>query len=231
MGRPVAEPRTGRPGSGVGRPNAAPRFPFRSIDASVLGMPLKSKQPRIAPLDPPYGDQEQLALDSLGPPIQLFRVLARRPDLAQGVASWGRYYLSRKSALTLRQRELVIGRTTAICGASYEWGIHVAFFAAKAELDAAQVSSLGRGAPDDACWPDPGDRAVLRAVDELHATCDLTDETWDGLTAAAGLDGALEAILVCGWYHAISFAVRALRLPDEPGTPSLPEATAPGRRR
>jgi hypothetical protein len=39
--------------------------------------------------------------------------------------------------------------------------------------------------------------------------------------AAVGIDGTLDAVLVCGWYHAISFAVRALRLPPEPGTPSL----------
>jgi alkylhydroperoxidase family enzyme len=187
-------------------------------------MPRKSKHPRIAPLDPPYSDQEELALAALGPPIQLFRVLARRPDLAHAVASWGRYYLSRKSALTVRQRELVIGRTTALCGADYEWGVHIAFFAGKAGFDAAQVSSLAGGTAGDACWQDPRDRAVLCAVDELHATCDLTDETWDRLAAAAGLDGALEAVLICGWYHAISFAVRALRLPDEPGTPSLTEA-------
>ena len=192
-------------------------------------MPLKSKRPRIAPLDPPYDEPAQAAqaaLDALGPPIQLFRVLARRPELARAIAGWGGYYLSRKSALTVRQRELVIGRTTALCGAGYEWGVHIAYFAEKAGLDAAQVSSLAGGAPGDACWPDPADRAVLRAVDELHASCDLTDETWDGLTAAAGLDGTLDVLLVCGWYHAISFAVRALRLPDEPGTPSLTAAAS-----
>jgi alkylhydroperoxidase family enzyme len=189
-------------------------------------MPLKSKQPRISPLEPPYDEPAQSALDALGPPIALFRVLARRPELAHAVASWGRYYLSRKSALTVRQRELVIGRTTALCGAGYEWGIHIAFFGAKAGLDAAQVRSLAGHGPADRCWPDPADRAVLQAVDELRASSDLADETWYRLAAAAGLDGALEVVLVCGWYHAISFAVRALRLPDEPGTPSLTEAAS-----
>jgi len=184
-------------------------------------MPRKAKQPRIPPLEPPYDAQAAAALATLGPPIQLFRVLARRPDRAHAVASWGRYYLSRQTALTLRQRELVIDRTAALCGADYEWGAHISFFAGKAELDVAQLSSLAAGSPSDPCWEDPADRALLRAVDELHASCDLTDETWDGLAAAVGLEGALDAILVCGWYHAISFAVRALRLPAEPGTPSL----------
>jgi hypothetical protein len=194
-------------------------------------MPRKAKQPRIPPLEPPYDAQAAAALASLGPPIQLFRILARRPDRAHAVASWGRYYLSRQTALTLRQRELVIDRTAALCGADYEWGAHVAFFAGKAGLDAAQVSSLAAGSPGDPCWVDPADRAVLRAVDELHASYDLTDETWDGLAAAVGLEGALDAILVCGWYHAISFVVRALRLSAEPGTPSLADGSvrAPAR--
>ncbi|HVV09620.1 carboxymuconolactone decarboxylase family protein [Amycolatopsis sp.] len=183
-------------------------------------MPLKSKRPRIAPLEPPYDEQTEVALDLLGPPIQLFRVWARRPDLARGIAGWGRYYLSRRSALTLRQRELVIDRTTSRCGADYEWGVHVATFAEKAGFDAEQIRSLATGSAADACW-DANDRAVLDAVDELHATSDLSDETWTQLVDAVGEDATLEVILICGWYHAISFTVRALRLPQEPGTPSL----------
>ncbi|MEU7783984.1 carboxymuconolactone decarboxylase family protein [Amycolatopsis sp. NPDC049159] len=180
-------------------------------------MPLKSKQPRIAPLEPPFDAETAEALERLGPPIALFRVWARRPALAKGVAGWGRYYFSRDSALTVRQRELVIDRTTALCGAGYEWGVHIAAFAAKAGLDDAQVRSLATGGPADGCW-DAGDRAVLTAVDELHATHDLADGTWAALVAAVGEAGALDLTLVCGWYHAISFTVRALRLPLEPGT-------------
>ena len=181
-------------------------------------MPLNSKQPRIAPLEPPYDREAAAALELLGPPIGLFRTWARRPDLARGIAGWGRYYLSRRSALTLRQRELVIDRTTALCGADYEWGVHVAGFAPRAGLTPAQLRSLATGQPGDGCWADPADRAVLSAVDELHARHDLADGTWDALAAAIGQDGALDLLLLCGWYHAVSFTVRALRLPLEPGT-------------
>lgn len=180
-------------------------------------MPLKSKQPRIAPLEPPFDAETAATLDRLGPPIALFRVWARRPDLAKGVASWGRYYFSRQSALTVRQRELVIHRTTALCGADYEWGVHVATFAEKVGFDETQLRSLAGGSPADDCW-DATDRAVLAAVDELRAAADLSDGTWADLVAAVGDDGALDVLLVCGWYHAISFTVRALRLPPEPGT-------------
>ena len=85
-----------------------------------------------------------------------------------------------------------------------------------------QLRSLATGSAGDPCWSDPGDRAVLAAVDELHASNDLSDEAWAALVAATGDDAALDLTLLCGWYHAISYAVRALRLDLEPGTAPIP---------
>lgn len=188
----------------------------------VPDMPLNSKHPRVEPLEPPYDDETSAALDLLGPPIQLFRVLARRPDLARGISGWGSYYLSRRAAMTLRHREIVILRTTALCGADYEWGIHVTTFSTKAELDEAQLRSLGAGTAHDPCWREPSDSAVIAAVDALHHANDLDDATWSELVETVGTDAALEITLLAGWYHAISYAVRALRLPLEPGTYAIP---------
>ncbi len=177
--------------------------------------------PRIRPVEPPYDEDTSAAVARLGPPIALFRVFARRPDLANAIHGWGSYYLSRRSALTLRQRELVIDRTTARCGADYEWGIHVQLFAEKAGLTDAQVRSLALGGPDDRCWTGPDDRAVLRATDAVHERADLDDAEWADLVAATGEDAAVEVLLLAGWYHAISYVVRAARLDQEPGTPML----------
>ena len=178
----------------------------------------------MAPVTPPYDAATTAALEALGPPIMLFRVFARRPERARAIHGWGSYYLSRRSALSLRHRELVIDRTTALCGAEYEWAIHISAYAAKADLTDAQVRSLVHGSAGDACWDAPADGAVLRAVDALHAESDLSDEQWADLVASTGEDGALEVILLCGWYHAISFAARALRLPLELGTVGFPAA-------
>jgi alkylhydroperoxidase family enzyme len=180
--------------------------------------------PRLAPLEPPYPDSATAeAVEALGPPIALFRTLARRPERAQAIHAWGRYYLSRRSALSLRHRELVIDRTTARCGAEYEWGIHIAVFAEKAALTREQIHSITAGDPEDACWADAGDRAVLRAVDALHDRHTLGDEEWAELVAATGEEGALDLLLLAGWYHAISFVACAVGLPNEPGTPSFAE--------
>ena len=99
-------------------------------------------QPRVAPVTPPYDADTAAALEVLGPPIGIFRLFARRPDRAHGMAGWGRYYLSRRCALSLRHRELLILRTTARCGAEYEWGVHVAFFGSKALLTADEIRDL-----------------------------------------------------------------------------------------
>jgi alkylhydroperoxidase family enzyme len=188
-------------------------------------VPRNSKQPRVVPNIPREDDGTAAALTELGPPIALFRVFARRPDRAHAISAWGRYYFSRALRLTLRQRELVIDRTTALCVADYEWGIHVAVYSAKAGLTDEQVDSLATGRPTDSCWQDPGDIAVIAAVDELHQTNDLRDETWDELVGQIGEEGCVDLILVAGWYHAISFTVRALRLEQEPGAPLLAART------
>ena len=105
-------------------------------------------------------------------------------------------------------------------------GIHIAFYAEKARADERTRSGRsGQGSPTIRAGMRPADRAVLRAVDELHALPDLADGTGTACRAA-GADGALDLLLLCGWYHAISFTVRSLRLPLEPGTAPIPSPSA-----
>ena len=179
----------------------------------------QSTQPRVAPVTPPYDADTAAALEVLGPPIGIFRLFARRPDRAHGLAGWGRYYLSRRCALSLRHRELLILRTTALCGAEYEWGVHVQVFADKAGLFGEQIRSVTVGQPDDPCWTEAADRAVLRAADALDRDSDLSDADWTSLVAGVGEEGAVDALLICGWYHAISYVARATRLAPEPDAP------------
>lgn len=178
-------------------------------------MPLEPKRPRIVPLEPPFDPPSAAALTLLGPPIALFRVLAHRPALAEAMAPWGGYWLSTESTLSPRIREIAIGRTTALCRADYEWGVHIAYFADKVGLTEEQVASLGGRGAADACWVDPVEKHALTMADELHSTHDVSDQTWAQLVGATSDQVALELVLLCGWYHAISLAVKALRLPPE----------------
>jgi hypothetical protein len=62
---------------------------------------------------------------------------------------------------------------------------------------------------------------VLIAVDALLTGHDLDDDHWAALVDAAGEDGAVDVLLLTGWYQAISYVARATRLDREPGTPAF----------
>jgi alkylhydroperoxidase family enzyme len=123
--------------------------------------------------------------------------------------------------LTIRQREIVIDRVTAACGAEYEWGVHVSAFAAKAGLTEAQIVSLVAGGPDDDCWADE-DRVLIRLCDGLHHTCTVDDDVWAQLTTHHSDEAILELLMLAGAYRMVSYLVNGLRLPLEPSARRFP---------
>jgi alkylhydroperoxidase family enzyme len=178
---------------------------------------------RIEPLAEPYTDEVRAQLERMMPPhlapIALFRTFARNLPMTRAMTGWGSYALGRELSLSLRDREIVIDRVCARCSAEYEWGVHVAFFADRAGLTAEQLRSLTHGDPSDECWTDERDRLLVQAVDALHDTADLDDDLWQRLRGELDEAQVLDLMLLAGWYHAISYAARAARVPLEPGAP------------
>lgn len=182
---------------------------------------------RIAPLEAPYdpdvADRLERMMPAGVPPIALFRTFAHNLPMTSAMGAWGGYELSSRLSLSMRQRELVIDRVTALCGCEYEWGVHVAFFAERVDLTPEQVRSITHGSPDDACWP-ADEATLLRAVDELHERADVSDHTWDALASHLSREQLLDVLMLAGWYHAISFAANAARVPLETGAPRFADA-------
>ena len=87
-------------------------------------------RPRIAPLDPPYPPEVQKLFEIVMPegedPLLLFRTLATS---ARVFPRFMRAGVLDRGPIEIRDRELVIHRTTARCGSEYEWGVHAAVFA------------------------------------------------------------------------------------------------------
>jgi alkylhydroperoxidase family enzyme len=181
--------------------------------------------PRIAPMEPPYSPAVDAQLKRMMPtgvpPIALFRTFVRNLPMTEAMGTWGAYELGRRLSLSMRDREIVIDRTCARCGCEYEWGVHVAFFAERSGLDSAQVRSLTLGEAEDGCWQSGRDRLLIRAVDALHDTGDLDDSLWAALRVEFTDVHLLDLLLLCGWYHAISFVARAARVPLETGAPTF----------
>src|SRR4051794_14815868 len=96
--------------------------------------------PRREPRDPPYEPKVEDALKRLMgglevEPLKLFRTIAHHDVLLDRFRQIGSSMLS-FGRLPADEREIVIHRTTALCGADYEWGVHAAVFAGAAGGDA-----------------------------------------------------------------------------------------------
>jgi hypothetical protein len=196
-------------------------------------MVTETVSPRILPLDPPFAPDIDAQLRKMMPegvpPIALFRTFARNLPMSEAMNGWGSYELSRRLSLSMRDREIVIGRTCARCACEYEWGVHVAFFAQRVGLDTDQTASLIHGMAEDPCWNEERDRLLIRAVDALHDNSDIDDGLWHGLAGAFSDANLLDLLLLCGWYHAVSFVARGARVPLEPGAPTFSDYSPMGR--
>jgi alkylhydroperoxidase family enzyme len=178
---------------------------------------------RIEPVQPPYEPDVAERLEAMMPPgippIGLFRTFARNLPMTAAMAGWGGYELSRNLSLTRRDREIIIDRTCARCRCEYEWGVHVAFFAGRAGLSREQVTSLAHGDSSDPCWTEQRDRLLIQAADALHQTAHIPDDLWQQIAAVFSDAPALDILLLCGWYHAISFAANGADVALEDGAP------------
>lgn len=184
---------------------------------------------RITPAEPPYPPTIAESLERIMPPglepLLLFRTMAKSPRVFGRMFAGG---MLDKGPLSLRQREIVIDRTTARLGCEYEWGVHIALFAAKVGFGDTEIGATMHGAPDDSCWS-VEEQALLAAVDDLVDHRTLSNATWNALTTHLDETQILEAIALVGYYHTISFLCRGLNLPLEAWSARFPD-TAPADR-
>jgi alkylhydroperoxidase family enzyme len=158
----------------------------------------------------------QAVFDKIMPPgvapLKLFTTLARVPRIYDRFRAGS---LLDRGPVPLRSREIVIDRTCARCSCSYEWGVHVAFFADRAELTPDQVRATFRGDANDAAWSHE-ERVLIRLVDELHDTAEISDELWNALVTTFNIEQIFELIALVGFYHTVSFFANGLKLAAEP---------------
>lgn len=170
---------------------------------------------RIDPAAAPYEPAIAEALARIMPagmePRLLFRTLARNPRVFGKLFAGG---LLDKGALSLRQREVVIDRTTARLGCEYEWGVHVALFAEKAGFGPAEIAATVDGAPDAACWASD-EQALIAVVDALVDRRTVDAATWARARQYFDEAQMIETIALVGYYHTISFLCRGLDLAPE----------------
>lgn len=179
--------------------------------------------PRLQPVPPPYPPAVQAQLDALLPPgmpvLNIFATVAHNPRVLERMLAGG---LLDKGSISLADRELIILRSCAKCGAEYEWGVHVAGFAAKAGLAREQVEDTAAASPRPELWT-PRQQTLLATVDALHSEQRLPDALWQALSEEYAEDQLVEIVMLTGLYHAVSFVVNAFEVALETGAPRFPQ--------
>ena len=174
---------------------------------------------RLSPLPPPYSPAVADTLRRLmggadAEPLALFRTIAHHEALLDRFRATGSTLLS-FGKLAADERETLIQRTTARCGASYEWGVHAALFAPALGLGEEWLEATWRGESDDPAFSSR-QRTLVRLADELHDGGQVSDALWSELEADWTSEQIVEAVCVAGFYHLVSFLCGALRVDPEP---------------
>lgn len=162
---------------------------------------------------------EILEQGGVGPDARdLFEVLAHHPKLMKRFNVFAGGLLAR-GLVPARERELVILRTGFQCHSAYEFGQH-------------SVTGMSNGITEreikEVTWPidatsfTPDEQALLHMVDELCASCCITNETWKALVKRWSDAQMVELMLVAGFYSMVAGLLNSTGVearPDAPGWP------------
>jgi len=182
--------------------------------------------PRIAPLPPKEWPPEmRAAFAALRPEhprhpfppddpnrpkgLNVLGILARYPALAQAFNTFNGHVLF-GTALSPRQREVLVLRVATRRDAAYEWAQHVVL-AADAGIAPDEIDRIVEG-PDAPGWS-ALDAAMLRAVDELLDDAKIADGTWSVLEADLDVEQLMDLIFTVGAYDLLAMVFRSFGVP------------------
>jgi 4-carboxymuconolactone decarboxylase len=185
------------------------------------------RRPRIDPLPESEWEGDIARTLSALPPgadapigeYNIFRTLARHADLFQSWLPFGGYLLV-GGILPSTDRELMILRTAVRCRSSYEWGQHVRI-SERMGIERETIDRVAEG-PGATGWTEH-QAALLRAVDELHDSARISDETWSTLAQAYDDNQLIELTMLIGQYHMVAFALNSLGVELDEGLEPLPD--------
>jgi alkylhydroperoxidase family enzyme len=181
---------------------------------------------RITPLPPSeWPDEMRAALAAIRPPnprhplptrdpgrpkgLNVLGMLARYPALARAFNTFNGHILF-STALSPRQREILVLRVATVRQAIYEWKQHVVL-AADAGLTPEEIARIEEG-PEAAGWS-PLEAAMIGAVDELLSDAMVTDATWDVLAGELDVEQLMDLVFTVGAYDALAMAFRSFAIP------------------
>ena len=174
--------------------------------------------PRISPL--PKAEQSEAAKELLAasvlPDANIFTTLVRAPGLFRKWLPFGGKLLRGK--LPGRDRELLILRTAWNCQAQYEWGQHV-IIGGHEGITAVEIDRIA--SQEIGAWSEQ-DSVLMRAADELHDDCCISDETWEQLSRIYDIEQLIEIPMLVGQYHLVAMTLNSLGVALDDGIEGFP---------
>ncbi len=187
---------------------------------------MRLSAPRIAPLrDAEMTDEQRAALapmSAAGPPINIFRTLARAPKALTRFNEWGSYVLSRRNSLPAREREIVILRVGFLCKSGYEFAQHTRI-GLREGLTADEIARIKQGA--GAGWSE-ADSALILAADELVRDHFVSEATWAALCRHFDEKQRMDVVFTAGQYTQVSMFLNTFGVQLEPGATLDPDLKA-----
>ena len=151
-----------------------------------------------------------------GSQTNVMMVMANHPDLGKAYNTWGKHLLV-TNTVPLRAREIIILRVAWLTQSQYEWHNHVGY-ALNLGMSLEEIAAIKQGAAkkNEGGWDwSDEDRAVIKGVDELIDTNDLSDETWAELSRFYDKRQMMDFLHTIGHYVMIAWSINAMRMPLE----------------
>ncbi|MCK9903219.1 carboxymuconolactone decarboxylase [Parafrankia colletiae] len=169
----------------------------------------KEMREALAAMTPEVPRHPPLPTEGRSKALNTLGTLAHHPELAHAFFTYNGHIL-RGTTLTLRQRETLVLRVSAVRKNAYEWAQHV-IMARDLGITDAEIARIAWG--PDAPFLDPLDAALIRAVDELIIDGEIALTTWEVLSAKLDVQQLLDVIFTVGTYETLSMMMRSFELP------------------
>jgi len=182
---------------------------------------IRGRPPRLPGLPPSERSQrQQMLLDEMSMVVvdgvrkprddkPALEIMIRHAELYKAHLEVAQKYLS-DCELDIRDRELAILRIGWLSRAPFEWGAHVKI-AKRNGITSEEIKRVieGSSAPG---WS-KHDRAIVRAMEELHFDSMITDDTWADLQEFYNDKKLIELVILAGQYKTVAYYQNSLRLP------------------
>jgi 4-carboxymuconolactone decarboxylase len=203
--------------------------PFSDADIQAREEYVRGRPPRLSALpEAERTERQQQLLDQMSMVLvdgvrkpredkAALEILIRHAELYKAHLDVAAKYLS-DCEMSIRERELAILRIAWLSQAPFEWGAHVKI-AKRNGVTSEEIERVieGSRAPD---WS-KADRAIVRAMEELHFSSMITDETWTDLRHCFSDKKLIELVILAGQYKTVAYYQNAFRLPLPEGNMGL----------